>query len=164
VPEGPIRPTLVSAVGKPAVAREVDRDSVRKMGLRSSGHRRRTRAGGTSSPGEGAPLQPRRTDVDLGLSTDLPDISPEEEEAERRAMERARGRSFSPPILALASAALFLLPIGLLLGARRLERIQRDREIPMVALRPAEDSTALDSIDSLPLLQPMAPLRVPEVP
>ena len=79
-------------------------------------------------------------------------------------MELARGRSFSPPILALASAALFLLPVGLLLGARQLERIQRDREIPMVALRPAEDSTALDSIDSLPLLQPMAPLRAPEVP
>jgi serine/threonine-protein kinase len=158
LPEGPIKPTLVSEIGRPAVARAVGGDSFRRLGIRP-GHRRRGR-GRTSD--DDAPLRPRPTDVDLGISGDLPDVPPEEAEEERRALEAARGRPLSRPVLALAAAFLFLLPIGLLLGARRLERIQRDREIPLIALRPEVDPAARVAFDSLPLLQPMAPLRAPE--
>lgn len=77
-------------------------------------------------------------------------------------MELARGRPLSRPVLAIASVILFLLPIGLLLGARRLERIQRDREVPAIALRPRLDDHFDRSLDSLPLLQPMPPIRAPE--
>ncbi len=159
LPDGPIRPTPVSEVGKPAVARGTDvpvAPSIR------SGHRRRGRARGRTSPGEEAPVRAKRADVDLGLADDLPDRPVEEVEAEQRALERARGKPLSRSAVAVAAALLFALPIGLLTGARRLERIQRDRAVPVVALIPEGDVPGAGAAEALPLLQPLPPLRAPE--
>lgn len=161
LPEGPIKATAVAEVGKPAVARGPGMESQKAMSV-GSGHRRRGRDRSGTSPGEKTPLRAKLGDVDLGLSGDLPDRPAAEEEAEQAALELARGKPLSRTFVALASALLFALPIGLLLGARRLERVQRDRAVPTAGLTLGLDLVGSDPIEALPLLQPLPPLRAPE--
>ena len=161
LPEGPIKATAVIEVGKPAVARAPGMESQKAMSV-GSGHRRRGRSRTGTSPGEKTPLRAKLGDVDLGLSGDLPDRPAAEEEAEQAALELARGKPLSRTFVALASALLFALPIGLLLGARRLERVQRDRAVPIAGTTLGLDLVGGDAIEALPLLQPLPPLRAPE--
>ena len=65
-------------------------------------------------------------------------------------------------VITLAAALLFALPVGLILGARSLEQVQRDRDTPVLALGSEAPLSASDDTDALPLLQPLPPRRAPE--
>ena len=100
-------------------------------------------------------------DVDLGLASDLPERPVEEEEAERRALQAAKGRLPARSTSTFFVALLFLLPLGLLLGARQLERVQRERAVPEVGVLDEGEAVGADAEERLPLLQPLPPYSAP---
>ena len=155
----------MGAVGKPAVAYEPGTSGTRLPSSAPSGHRRRGRSRERDAEGaeEPATKAPSTAEVDLGLASNLPERPPEEEKAaERAAAAAARGRLLSRASGALISLVMFSLPFGLLAGARSLERVHRERASRLIPEAPSAKQAAGPSSDSLPLLQPLPPLRASE--
>ena len=76
-------------------------------------------------------------------------------------MEAAQGKPPARSTGAFFAALLFLLPFGLLLGARQLERVQRERAAPESMPLETDVVVGADAADRLPLLEPLTPYRAP---
>ncbi len=164
-PKHPHKPTPMDVVGKPAVPYEAGTSETRRPSSTPSGHRRRGRSRERAGEGAKEPSAkaPSPAEVDLGLASNLPERPPEEEKAaEHAAAAAARGRRLSQAAGVLISLMMFILPFGLLAGARSIERVHREGASRLISEAPDAKQAAGPSSDSLPLLQPLPPLRASE--